>query len=199
MKRKQKHALLTCLLLLVFCVSACAKKTDMPMELTIDDYTIVLGQTTVKDMMERGYQIHTDAMPDIAHEGDKYIPFYYSLDRGAGDQIHVTVMAPWSGNSDISAEQNFAATEGVIKSVRFRLTSVENVEVIYNGMNVNDLDFDYAKREWGAKLDDDSSQIKYQVDATRGFVILETAYSSDEEYGALNIQLTEKEFEKMQE
>ncbi len=196
---KRKPILLTCLLLLVFCITACAKKVDLPMEITIDGYTIVLGQTTVKDMMERGYEIHTDAMPDVAHEGDKYIPFYYSLDRGAGDQIHVTVMAPWSGESDISSEQSFAATEGIIKAVSFRLTSVEKVEVTYNGMNVNDLSFDYAQKEWSAKPQDGSTNTRYQVDATRGFVILETAYSSDEEYGALNIQLTEKEFEKMQE
>lgn len=196
---KRKPILLTCLLLLVFCITACAKKVDLPMEITIDGYTIVLGQTTVKDMMERGYEIHTDAMPDVAHEGDKYIPFYYSLDRGAGDQIHVTVMAPWSGESDISSEQSFAATEGIIKAVSFRLTSVEKVEVTYNGMNVNDLSFDYAQKEWSAKPKDGSTNTRYQVDATRGFVILETAYSSDEEYGALNIQLTEKEFEKMQE
>lgn len=196
---KRKPILLTCLLLLVFCITACAKKVDLPMEITIDGYTIVLGQTTVKDMMERGYEIHTDAMPDVAHEGDKYIPFYYSLDRGAGDQIHVTVMAPWSGESDISSEQSFVATEGIIKAVSFRLTSVEKVEVTYNGMNVNDLSFDYAQKEWSAKPKDGSTNTRYQVDATRGFVILETAYSSDEEYGALNIQLTEKEFEKMQE
>ena len=196
---KRKPILLTCLLLLVFCITACAKKVDLPMEITIDGYTIVLGQTTVKDMMERGYEIHTDAMPDVAHEGDKYIPFYYSLDRGAGDKIHVTVMAPWSGESDISSEQSFAATEGIIKAVSFRLTSVEKVEVTYNGMNVNDLSFDYAQKEWSAKPKDGSTNTRYQVDATRGFVILETAYSSDEEYGALNIQLTEKEFEKMQE
>ena len=196
---KRKPILLTCLLLLVFCITACAKKVDLPMEITIDGYTIVLGQTTVKDMMERGYEIHTDAMPDVAHEGDKYIPFYYSLDRGAGDQIHVTVMAPWSGESDISSEQSFAATEGIIKAVSFRLTSVEKVEVTYNGMNVNDLSFDYAQKEWSAKPKDGSTNTRYQVDATRGFVILETAYSSDEEYGALNIQLTEKEIEKMQE
>ena len=196
---KRKPILLTCLLLLVFCITACAKKVDLPMEITIDGYTIVLGQTTVKDMMERGYEIHTDAMPDVAHEGDKYIPFYYSLDRGAGDQIHVTVMAPWSGESDISSEQSFAATEGIIKAVSFRLTSVEKVEVTYNGMNVNDLSFDYAQKEWSAKPKDGSTNTRYQVDATRGFVILETAHSSDEEYGALNIQLTEKEFEKMQE
>lgn len=196
---KRKPILLTCLLLLVFCITACAKKVDLPMEITIDGYTIVLGQTTVKDMMERGYEIHTDAMPDVAHGGDKYIPFYYSLDRGAGDQIHVTVMAPWSGESDISSEQSFAATEGIIKAVSFRLTSVEKVEVTYNGMNVNDLSFDYAQKEWSAKPKDGSTNTRYQVDATRGFVILETAYSSDEEYGALNIQLTEKEFEKMQE
>ena len=187
---KRKPILLTCLLLLVFCITACAKKVDLPMEITIDGYTIVLGQTTVKDMMERGYEIHTDAMPDVAHEGDKYIPFYYSLDRGAGDQIHVTVMAPWSGESDISSEQSFAATEGIIKAVSFRLTSVEKVEVTYNGMNVNDLSFDYAQKEWSAKPKDGSTNTRYQVDATRGFVILETAYSSDEEYGALNIQLT---------
>ena len=196
---KRKPILLTCLLLLVFCITACAKKVDLPMEITIDGYTIVLGQTTVKDMMERGYEIHTDAMPDVAHEGDKYIPFYYSLDRGAGDHIHVTVMAPWSGESDISSEQSFAATEGIIKAISFRLTSVEKVEVTYNGMNVNDLSFDYAQKEWSAKPKDGSTNTRYQVDATRGFVILETAYSSDEEYGALNIQLTEKEFEKMQE
>ncbi len=197
---RRKPVLLIVLLLLTLSLTACAKKADMPMEVTVDGYTIVLGKTTMKDMTDLGYEVHTDGMPDVAREGDKYIPFYYSLDRGAGDQIHVTVMAPWSGNSDISAEQSFAVTEGVIRSVRFTLDAVEKVEVTYNGMNVNDLSFDYAKEEWGAKLDDKSStKIKYQVDAKDGFVILDAVSTLEEEYGGLNIQLTTSAFEKMQE
>lgn len=197
---KRKPVLLIVLLLLALSLTACAKKMDLPMEVTVDGYTIVLGKTTMKDMTDLGYEVHTDGMPDVAREGDKYIPFYYSLDRGAGDQIHVTVMAPWSGNSDISAEQSFAVTEGVIRSVRFTLDAVEKVEVTYNGMNVNDLNFEYAKEEWGAKLDDQSStKIKYQVDAKNGFVILDSISVMEQEYGGLNIQLTTSAFEKMQE
>ena len=52
---------------------------SVPMEITIDGYTIVLGQTTMKEMTDLGYEAGLTAMPDTVSRGDKYIPFYYSL------------------------------------------------------------------------------------------------------------------------
>ena len=44
--------LLTMLLTLV----GCGNTVDMPMEVTIDGLTIVLGQTTMQDMQDAGYK-----------------------------------------------------------------------------------------------------------------------------------------------
>lgn len=198
MNRKIKSIMLSCLLLLTVSLTACGSKPDMPMEITVDGYTIVLGQTTIKDMTDRGYEVLMDGMPDVMNKGDQYIPFYYSLDRGAGDQIHVTACVPWEGGSDVAKEQSLASTEGIIKSVRMTLKKKKKIDVVYNDVNIKDLSFDYAEDEWKAKEDEEASKRKYKVTAERGFVILESATTGDEDYGSLNVQLTQSEFEKMQ-
>jgi len=55
----------------------CGNTVDMPMEVTIDGYTIVLGQTTMQDMQDAGYKASLSAVPDTARQGDKYISFDY--------------------------------------------------------------------------------------------------------------------------
>ena len=62
---KKKYLSLMLIVILVFSLTACVGMgADMPMELTIDGYTIVLGQTTMKDMTDLGYEVSLTAMPD---------------------------------------------------------------------------------------------------------------------------------------
>ena len=79
---KKKYLSLMLIVILVFSLTACVGMgADMPMELTIDGYTIVLGQTTMKDMTDLGYEVSLTAMPDTVSRGDKYVPFYYRLSK----------------------------------------------------------------------------------------------------------------------
>lgn len=187
-----------CLVALLLLLTACGGGPDLPMEATVDGYTIVLGQTTMQDMIDQGYEVHPTGVPDTMKQGDKYIPFYYSLDRGAGDQVFVTACVPWGGSANVREEQKLSLTEGVIKSVTLRLSATEKVEVTYNGMDLSELTFDHAIKEWGAEKDDRTTKTAYKLTAKRGFLRLEAENTFSEEFNALTVQLSQKEFEKMQ-
>ena len=74
---KTKWLSLLAAMLLLIALTACGG-ADMPMEATLDGYTIVLGQTTVQDLVDRGYEAHLEKMPDFARDGEKYISFNYN-------------------------------------------------------------------------------------------------------------------------
>lgn len=186
--------------LVFLCLTACSgsKGPEMPMEVTVDGYTITLGKTTMQDMVDLGYEAHLEKVPGSAKTGDKYIPFYYSLDRGVGDQIWVTVCVPWDGKTDIGEETTLSATEGIIKTVSLSVTASEKVEATYYGVNLQDLSFEYAASEWGAKEKEGASKKTYTLDAKNGLIQLETQLTSTEDFHTLIVQLSQKEFEKLQ-
>ena len=194
---KTKWLSLLAAMLLLIALAACGG-ADMPMEATLDGYTIVLGQTSVQDLVDRGYEAHLEKMPDFARDGEKYISFNYSLSRGAGDQIFATVSVPWSGNTDITEETTLSASEGILQTVTLTKTATEKVEAAYNGVSVQDLSFDYAAQEWGAKEKKDASKKTYTLQAKRGLVQFQSYLTSDEDFHSVSIQLSDKEFEKMQ-
>ena len=171
---------------------------DLPMEITVDGYTIVLGETTMQDLTAQGYTGTPTGVPDTIRSNAKYIPFYYSLDRGAGDCMNVTVMVPWSGETDVSREQERSATEGVVKSVWLNRDALKDVEVRYNGADLQELTFAYAASEWEAEQDWTASNTAWGVDAKRGYVGLAAESDASEEVYELTVQLSEKEFTKMQ-
>lgn len=196
MKKKCVSLLLT--VLLVLCFTACGLgRRDMPMEITIDGYTIVLGQTTMKEMTDLGYEAGLTAMPDTVSRGDKYIPFYYSLSKGAGNQLFVTVYVPWGGSSDISREAKLAPTEGIIRRVEVRVSTVEKVTASYNGVAIQDLTFETAC-EWGAKQDEDAYALTYEINAKDGLVKFESQSWQYEEFYTLILQMHKRTFERMQ-
>ncbi|MCI8492185.1 hypothetical protein AALA99_06510 [Anaerotruncus colihominis] len=194
---KTKWLSLLAAMMMLIALAACGG-ADMPMEATLDGYTIVLGQTTVQDLVDRGYEAHLEKMPDVARDGDKYISFHYSLDRGAGDQIFVTVSVPWSGNTDITAETKLSTSAGILQAVTFTKTATEKVEALYNGVSVQDLSFDFAAQEWGAKEKKDASKKTYTLQAKRGFVQFQSHLTGDEDFHSVSVTLSDKEFEKMQ-
>lgn len=198
----RKIILLVGLLLLIFSMTACGSNgPEMPMEITVDGYDIVLGQTTMQDMIDLGYEVHTDATPNSINNDAKYVPFYFSLDKGAGHQIHVTVLVPWSGSKDVSEERSLAQKEGVIQIVKVTLEGTKKVDVVYNGVNTKDLSFTYAADEWGCKLkegtDGNSSKTTYTLAAKNGGIELQGAYTTSKEYDSLRVYLSEKAFENM--
>ena len=58
---KTKWLSLLAAMLLLIALTACGG-ADMPMEATLDGYTIVLGQTTVQDLVDRGYEAHLETV-----------------------------------------------------------------------------------------------------------------------------------------
>lgn len=55
--------LLTMLLGLVGCGSS---TVDMPAEVTIDGYTVILGETTMQDLKDQGYEVFFNSSQDTA-------------------------------------------------------------------------------------------------------------------------------------
>ncbi len=195
---KQKITAFICMCLMMLMLTACASGPEMPMQVTVDGYDIVIGKTTMQDLIDQGYEVNNNGNQDVAKDGDRYISFYYSLDKGAGHQFWVTVCVPWSGKADISAESAQSATEGIVRSVEVRKSAAEDISVVYNDVELADMSFDNAT-EWGAKENKDKSVKTYQLTAKQGFLTWEAINTSDQEFNELRVQMSQKEFEKMQE
>ena len=195
---KRKITAFICMCLMMLMLTACASGPEMPMQVTVDGYDIVIGKTTMQDLIDQGYEVNNNGNQDVAKDGDRYISFYYSLDKGAGHQFWVTVCVPWSGKADISAESAQSATEGIVRSVEVRKSAAEDISVVYNDVELADMSFDNAT-EWGAKENKDKSVKTYQLTAKQGFLTWEAINTSDQEFNELRVQMSQKEFEKMQE
>lgn len=194
---KNKIMAVVVLVCMVWGLTACGSSASMPMEITVDGNTIVLGKTTMKDMTDLGYEVYFVANPGSIKSDAKYVPFYYTLSKGAGNEIHVTVCVPWGGKTNVSAEKKLAPTEGIIKRVEVRTSSVEKVTAEYNGVSVQDITFETAQ-EWGAKQDKDASHMTYEMTTSQGFVSFESATWSSEEFYSLSIELKQSAFNRMQ-
>lgn len=194
---KQKIIILVGMIFMAMMLTACGNATEMPMKITVDGYDIELGSTTMQDLIDQGYDVSSNGRQDVAKDGDKFISFYYSLDKGAGRQIWVTVCVPWSGSTDISAEQRSSVTEGIVKSVTVRQSSTEKITVTYNGVDITDMSFDTAT-EWGAKENADKSVKTYELTAKQGFLTWEAVNTTNDDFNELQIQMKKSVFEEMQ-
>ncbi len=194
---KTKCITLLLALLLVFGLTGCGAP-DVPMEATIDGNTIVLGQTTMQDLIDLGYEPHLQSRQDVARDGDAYITFYYSLDKGAGHQFWADVAVPWSGDTNINDEAALSTTEGIVRSVKFSKSSTEKIKASYNGIDIQDMTFDYGIEKWGAKKDDRTTVPAYLATVKRGSLRMESESTLEEEFHELTVSLSMKELEKMQ-
>ena len=196
MNLKKRITTLILSLTLVLSMTACGAP-KMPMEAEFNGNTIVLGQTTMQDMIDWGYEVNYVGRQDVAHDGDEYIAFHYSLSQSAGNQFWVSVYVPWSGGTDISKEQSASVTEGIVYAVTMEKSAAEKVEASYNGMDLQELSFDTAK-EWGAKQDKEASILTWKLTAAQGFLTFEAENTFGEELEELRVSLSKKSFEKMQ-
>lgn len=187
--------LLTMLLGLVGCGSS---TVDLPAQVTIDGYTIVLGQTTMQDLKAQGYEVFFNSRQDTAKNTDTYITFVYVVKKTAKQQFSVTVCVPWEKGENINKETNLSATEGIIKSITMRKESLTDVEVLYNGVDLQDLTFEYGESEWGAKKQEDSSILAYQTKTKNGYITLRAENPMHEEFYSLSVELHMRGFEEMQ-
>ena len=134
----KRASLLTLSLALVLGLAACgASGPDMPMEAEIDGHTITLGQTTMEDMAGWGYEVNSAGRQDVAHDGDKYIYFHYSLSKGAGNQFWVTVYTPYYGGTNINKEAKEAAQSGIVFAVTLDKSATEKISRNRHGLDAD--------------------------------------------------------------
>lgn len=194
---KKKFTAVLLLLTMLLGLAGCGGTVDMPAEVTIDGYTIVLGETTMQELQDQGYEVFFSSSQDTARDTDKYITFVYVVKKTSKQQFSVTVGVPWEKGKNINKEKKLSATEGIIKSITMRKDSLTDVEVLYNDVNLQDLTFEYGESEWGAKKQD-SSTLSYQTKTKNGYVTLKAENTFKEEFYSLKVELHMRGFEAMQ-
>lgn len=183
-------------------------KPDMPMEITIDNHTIVLGQTTTAEMAGWGWDVGFYGSQNEIKEDAKYVACYYTIrksESGSGDQFSVAVWVPFQKNFvgstgvDFSEEEKMSKTEGVVCRVTVRKDAAENFTITYNGMNYQDLTWDDAK-EWGATETDRSNEFSpiYELEASQGTLTFEKGYTGEDEPGEFSVSMNSNAFAKLQ-
>lgn len=197
MGMKRKFVVWLSMFLILLNLTACSRAPEMPMEVIVDGYKIEIGKTTMQDFIDQGYEVLSAGRQDVARDGDKYIWFYYSLDKGAGRQFWVNVYIPWRGKTDISAEWSSSATEGIVSGVSMRKSAAEDITITYNDVDLSEMGFDQAT-DWGAKEDTDQSVKTYRLTAAQGTLKWEAEDSMHDDFDKLTIQMSMSAFKKMQ-
>ena len=195
---KKKFTTVLLLLTMMLWLVGCGSTVDLPAEVTIDGYTIVLGETTMQDLQDQGYEVYFNSSQDTAKDTDKYITFVYLVKKTANQQFFVTVCVPWEKGKNINNEKKLSDTEGIIKSITMRKGSLTDVEVLYNDVNLQDLTFEYGESEWGAKKEEDSSILSYETKTKNGYVTLRAENTFKDEFYSLSVELHMRGFEAMQ-
>lgn len=209
MNLTKRAALLTLALALVLGLAACgAGKPEMPMEITMDDHTIVLGQTTTAEMAGWGWDVQFKGSQDTVNENAKYVACYFTIrksESGSGDQFSVTVWVPFQKNMvgstkvDLSEEEKMSLTEGVVCRVEVRKDAAKNFKITYNGMDYQDMTWDNAK-EWGATETERSNAASpiYELEAAQGTLRFQKGYTGKDEPGEFHVSMNSNAFSKLQ-
>ena len=91
----KRATLLTLALVMALGLTACEGmgKPDMPMEITMDDHTVVLGKTTTGEMAGWGWELEFNGSQNEIREDAKYVACYYTIRKGegSGNQFSVSV------------------------------------------------------------------------------------------------------------
>lgn len=205
----KRATLLTLALVMALGLTACEGmgKPDMPMEITMDDHTVVLGKTTTAEMAGWGWELEFNGSQNEIREDAKYVACYYTIRKGegSGNQFSVSVWVPFQKNMvgssqvDFSEEEKMSKTEGVVCLVNVRKDAAENFKMTYNGVDYQTLTWDMAE-EWGAKPTDRSSDYSpiYEIAAAQGTVKFEKGYTGEDEPGELTVSMNSGAFSKLQ-
>ena len=194
---KKKFTAVLLLFTMLLGLVGCGSTANLPAEVTIDGYTIVLGETTMQDLKDQGYEVSFSSSQDTAKKTDKYITFVYLVKKSAKQQFFVNVCVPWEKGKNINKEKKLSATEGIIKSITMSKSGLADVEVIYNDVNLQELTFEYGESEWGAKKQD-TSVLSYEIKTKNGYVTLSAENTNKEEFYSLKVELHMRGFEAMQ-
>ena len=201
----KRIVLLALSLLLALGLTSCASGPDMPMEVTVNGKTIVIGQTTTGEMADWGWEvIFMNSQSEIRSDA-KYAACHYHIKvdgGGAGKEFWVSVYVPFqkymSGSYvDLSAEEAESKTAGVVYRVSVRKSAGAKLDISYNGMDLQDLTWDIAQ-EWGAKVDDESYYKSAELSAAAGTLEFEAASGGDSEVNELTVVMNTNAFSRLQ-
>ena len=207
----KRATLLTLALVMALGLTACDSlgigKPDMPMEITMDDHTVVLGKTTTAEMAGWGWELEFNGSQNEIREDDKYVACYYTIRKGegSGNQFSVSVWVPFQKNMvgssqvDFSEEEKMSKTEGVVCRVDVRKDAAENFKITYNGKDYQDLTWDDVK-EMGAKETEQSSEYSpiYKLEASQGSLNFKKGYTGEDEPGEFGLSMNSGAFSKLQ-
>ena len=193
-------------LLLVLGLASCgASGPDMPMEVTVEGKTIVIGKTTTGEMADWGWEVaFMNSQSDIRKDA-KYVACHYNIKvdgGGAGKEFWVSVYVPFQKNisgstADLSAEEKESRTAGVVYRVSVRKSAGSKLSISYNNMDLQDITWDTAV-EWGAKVDEESYKKSAELAAAQGTLTFEAGSGANAEVNELNVVMSTGAFSKLQ-
>ena len=202
----KRITLLALSLLLVSGLSSCgASGPDMPMEFAVNGKTIVIGQTTTGEMAGWGWEVEFMNSQSEIRSNAKYASCHYNIKvdgGGAGREFWVSVYVPFQKNMngsyvDLSNEEKESRTAGVVYRVSVRKSAGDELNISYNGMDLQDITWDTAE-EWGAKVNEDSYGNKdAELAAAQGTLTFEKSYT-DDEVNELTVTMDTNSFSKLQ-
>ena len=201
----KRITLLALSLLLALGLTSCgASGPEMPMEITVDGKTIVIGQTTTGEMTGWGWEVAFMSSQNEIRSDAKYVACHYHIKvdgGGAGKEFWVSVYVPFQKNIsgsrvDLSNEEKESKTAGVVYRVDVRKSAGAKLLISYNGMNLQDITWDTVA-EWGAKVDEESYKKSAELAAAQGTLQFEEGYSGGE-MNELTLIMSTSAFSKLQ-
>lgn len=202
----KRITLLTLSLALLLGLTACgASGPDMPMECTVNGKTIVIGQTTTGEMAGWGWEVEMTGSQSEIRSDAKYVACYYHVKvdgGGAGKEFWLDVYVPFQKNMngsyvDLSEEKKESKTAGVVFRVTMRKDAGDELDISYNGTNIQNVNWDTAE-EWGAKVEEDDYGSKSaELAAAQGTLAFKKSYTSAD-VGELTVTMNSNAFSKLQ-
>lgn len=193
------------LLLALGLVSCGASGPDMPMEVTVNGKTIVIGQTTTGEMADWGWEVAFMNSQSEIRSDAKYAACHYHIKvdgGGAGREFWVSVYVPFQKNMngsyvDLSKEEAESRTAGVVYRVSVRKSAGNKLDITYNGTDLQNITWDTA-REWGAKVDEESYYKSAELAASQGTLEFKAGSGVNSEVNELNVVMSTSAFTKLQ-
>ena len=186
-------------------ISCGASGPDMPMEFTVSGRTVVMGQTTTAEMSGWGWELAYMGSPGEILSNAEYASCDYHVrvdGGGSGREFWVSVYVPFQKNMegdyvDLSAEVEESRTAGVVYRVNVRKSAGDKLNIIYNGMDLQDITWDTAAK-WGAEVEEDGDRGKMaELDAAEGVLTFGKSYTSDR-MNELTVTMSDSAFSELQ-
>ena len=202
----KRVTLLALALLLVLGLTSCgASGPDMPMEVTVNGKTIVIGKTTTGEMADWGWEVDFMSSQSDIRKDAKYVACHYHIKvdgGGAGKEFWVSVYVPFQKNIsgstvDLSKEKAESKTAGVVYRVSVRKSAGKKLSISYNGMDLQDITWDTAEG-WGAKVDEESYYKSAELSAAQGTLKFEQSAGEGDEVNELTVVMSTGAFSKLQ-